>query len=153
MSVTAFANDYNQDDPSGNTTLNFNYKPDPIYTVTIPANLNLDVGDNPLTLTVSDSDFLNGKTIQVTCVETQHEDNELVLECNDAAEGFKTLPYGLYNTKGNLVGISAILAEFNGDGPENININIGEGALANIEPFKLYTGTITFGIALVTPTP
>jgi len=153
LSVPVFATDYNQDDPGGDTTLNYVYKPDPIYTVTIPMTLNLNVGDNLLTLNVSGAEHLNSKTIRVTCEGTQHEDNDLVLECADAAEGKKTLNYGLYNAKGNLVGISAIMADFSGNGSQDIKIEIGEGSLMSIEPFKLYTGTITFGIELFTPAP
>ena len=154
LSVPAFANTYDEGASGGDTTLNYKYKPAPVYTVTIPGTLSLNDGDNQLELKVSDSKYLidNEKIVVITAAGTQETDNALVLVCDTAASGKETIPYGLFDSKGTLVGIGATLATFGGNGIENIKIQIN-GAGADIEAFKPYTGTLTFGIALATPAP
>ena len=131
-------------------TLNFTYDPSPAYTVTIPAELDLEVGDNELTITLSDAKLSSDRVLVIRVVGTQAEDNAFVLENNTAADGKKTLPYDIYDYEGGgPIAIWGRVVTFLENGSESIIIHIGEQALANIEPLKPYSGTLTFGIELM----
>jgi hypothetical protein len=123
--------------------------PAPIYTVTIPATLDMEPGDNVLIFTVSETANLNGKTVTVTAAGTQEADDTLVLKYPGAANPYSdTLAYGLLDADDEPAVIGGVLAEFTEDGFQTIKFTIDPALLPTLEPFKEYSGNIIFGISL-----
>jgi len=166
LSVPVFA----ANETSARTDLSFIYADnEPSYIVTIPASLELSMGENFLPITVTDAENLNGKKITVT-IEGTNEPNGiggfatvLHVPYEILLSGYTNeVRYNIFNAEGNLIGeggphIFAVhdrtLAEFDGNGEKSIKISNIESVWSPpsfpIMPNVPYTGYIVFGIKVV----
>jgi hypothetical protein len=153
LSLTAFA----ANQTSGQTDLSFTHAGPaaPTYTVTIPASLDLKIGDNPVDITVSDMQNMNGKSVVVTFEGTQRyvpprEMYDLVLSANDG----RNLYYFLIDEAGkespNEAPKGITLVTFSSNSTRSYTILFDpEGR--NGDDFReippgVFTGYITYGI-------
>ena len=156
--VPAFA----ANETSGQTDLTFTYTaPEPTYTVTIPASLDLAFGDNYLDITVSDTANLGGSAIAVTFEGTQDFDYVAPLGRPayythlwlDGEDNGNYVQYDLYDAFMNQIdnpsrsGIS--LAEFGEPGTQAIKIVVPEDQPDAMTQDASYSGYITFGIQVI----
>ena len=169
LSVPAFAADYDETDSEAQTNLSFTLA-GPTYTITIPATMNLSVGNNNIPITVSDMDNFSGEKIVVTAKETQAEEDigsgtyfyDFHLWPNGTIPAMlaDVLMYTVHRLDGtsDYYAISPsethIVAEFTANGTENVQITVMNylghplGALDPIPTGVPYTGWITFGISV-----
>ena len=160
LSVPAFAADYDETDSSAQTDFSLTIA-GPTYTITIPATMNLSVGNNYLPITVSDMDNFSGEKIVVTAKETQAEYSThfmFYLWPNGTEPGNdEYIIYTVINSAS--AGLARIVkdtqfkvAEFTANGTNNVQI-IVEGYVGNppgtpIPTGVPYTGWIVFGISV-----
>lgn len=161
LAVPAFADNQT----SGQTELSYTYIPDeepndPVYTVTIDATLDLDLGINHMDFEVSDMEDCDGKSVVITFASTSVQGAVGRYETKLVAAGAMLWDPGVYYELYSAAGVKMaaanavsdpgfVLAEFAEDGIATISINIPDesiidGLVADTE----YTGTLTFGIAL-----
>jgi len=155
----------------GRTDLIFTYIPaEPVYTVTIPGSLNLEIGMNFLPITISDAENLRDKTVVVTFEGTQEYSSSfdwyfLSLQSEVIDSSVYSIPYSIIGANGVELGndpgnpgiaTSGIaLAEFTDNGTKQITAFIDEDdvyidkLMNELHANTLFTGYIIFGIKLV----
>ena len=146
--------------------------PEPKFTVTIVTELDLEVGHNPLPITVApvqegNNDFGN-KFVSITVESTQAQPDTSELVCLDLWDASSANPYDdvqlhylLFDSFGTMIDQrdetftpSVIykgteVAVFDDYGTQYISIYVDESQLLFIDPDVKYTGHIVFGIKLV----
>jgi len=165
LSVPAFATEYNETDTQGRMNLSFTYNepPAPTYTVTIPASLDLSVGDNPFSVGVSDAENLGGKSVVITFHSSYNtlSIGEKYYPClgpqfTTGSIYYQYIPFRIYDQNGVEPAViwGSTLAQFDDNGTAELNIKIDLALLESYQPGKelkpggTYSGYMTFGIAL-----
>lgn len=64
---------------NASTTLSFDYKYDPTYTVTIPSEVELTKEGTPVEITAENVNYLDGKKVSVTIAGTSYVHNQMIL--------------------------------------------------------------------------
>lgn len=147
---------YNQDSTeTPGTTISFDYKNDPTYTVTIPDSVTLDKDGAEMQIEASDVADLGNQKISVTIAGTQYFRNQLVLEGVKAdGKDARPLRYQVIKEDGTVIETTGTdtatgteLASFTDNGTATLKIVpvINDYTDAGVA----YTGTMTYGIALV----
>lgn len=86
LSISAFAATGAAPIEGQSTTFRYEFKNDPTYTVTVPAAVTLTDEGTPMEFTASNVNYLDGKKISVSILETDYFRNQLIIQ-TEKAEG------------------------------------------------------------------
>lgn len=139
------------------TEITFEYKNDPTYTVTIPSELKLANNGVPMQIVAEDVANLDNQKVSVTIAGTDKYRNQMVLEGQrETAPKNASLRYQIIKeddtvieTTGGIDQVNGVeLASFTENGTATLNVR--PVLVASTAKGVTYTGSITYGIELVT---
>lgn len=153
------ANSVDQDSEAGlSTAITFEYKNDPTYTVVIPESITLTKDGTDMTLSAEDVANLDNQKVSVTIAGTDKFRDQMLIDGKTADGKNASMRYQfvaadgtVYETKpDNINGTE--LAAFTENGAVTYTVKPVLSGSSSIKKGVVYTGTIEYGIELVSLT-
>lgn len=151
--VSVSAASANQDSSDAlSTEFTFEYKNDPTYTVTIPSAVTITKEGTQMDITAEDVANLDNQKVSVTIAGTDKYRNQMVLEGRNASIRYQfVLADGtVIETTGGKDQVNGVeLASFTENGKATLTVRPVLVGSSSIIKGVTYTGSMTYGIALV----
>ena len=158
LGTTVLADSVDQNgDGSLSTALTFEYKNDPVYTVTIPSAVSMEAEGTDFEITAENVANLDNQKISVTIAGTDKYRNQMVLEGKSADGRNASIRYQfileddtvIETTSGKDQVNGVELASFTEDGSVTLTVKPVLSASSATIKGVTYTGTMTYNIGLV----